>query len=169
MPDMANRKESAFRFWARTGRLPAAESGVETKYNHNHDPETGRFTFSDGGGNGGRGEQTAGLQSWAIRNYARKYPQIVGNTRSVVNRLTDNKLTPKELDYLTEHVFNNINIMDAISLGNVNASLPVVLNQKQFSVVQGIISKLPADQFGVNIRSYFDEARKNGKIVIRQK
>ena len=60
-------EQSAFAFWARTGRMPRVRSrdGRELKYNRWHDPDDGRFTFANSGmfvprGGGGSARSSSG-------------------------------------------------------------------------------------------------------------
>jgi hypothetical protein len=47
----AETRRQAFAWWLRTGWLPSPRGpdGVELKFNPNHDPQNGRFTFGSGG------------------------------------------------------------------------------------------------------------------------
>lgn len=165
-----NSRPSAFRTWARTGHWPVDEP-VETKFNPNHD-ELGRFTFANGGGGGYRdyaGTQTARWDTPLVRATARAQPQIIRNTRNVVNRLTGGKLTDKELDYLTDHVLNNIGMADAMSMGNIVPKVPLELNDGQIKIVKDLIDKLPKDKLGNEIRENFERAQKDGQVVKRTK
>lgn len=55
-----DKKSSAFSWWLRTGRLPAASfDGFELKFNPWHDPADGRFTFAGAGRHYGAGEADA--------------------------------------------------------------------------------------------------------------
>ena len=61
-----------FAYWLRTGRVPVEPEGAaEVKFNPNHDPNNGQFTFAGEGGAGGGGDavlRTMGLPVMGLEN-----------------------------------------------------------------------------------------------------
>lgn len=82
MKTLLGEYRQAFAIWLRTGRWPRpTQAELETKYNHWHDPDDGRFTFSGRGAHDGhgRGGNTGGARASRGSNPTRKAPAKARN------------------------------------------------------------------------------------------
>jgi hypothetical protein len=87
----ADRERAAFRHYRRTGHRLAIDDAIETKFDPDHDPQDGRFTFGSGG--------TAGRLQTAARTH-RFSPEYLRRLKEELlwARVMEDKRVPHQSD-----------------------------------------------------------------------
>ena len=117
--------EFSFPIWLRTGRLIRADErwgAREVKFNPNHDPDTGRFTFADGAGISKQGERPkSGAKARSTdpkdsANYT-NYKVKPGDTLTSI-AATRSGVTPKSLESLNDKADDKLTVGEEIKVPN---------------------------------------------------
>lgn len=116
---------SAFRLYLRTGRRVRADRIVEVKFNPNHDPRTGQFTFKGGGGSTGGGGASG---SWAKSGGGGASPPI----RTAASRPGMSVYTVRPGDTLTHVAATRVGLKpaDVATLNHLPADAKLKVGQE---------------------------------------